>query len=229
MPVRPRVTSDGGGGGAPAYVQSGTASTGSGTAASVAPALPAPATAGNLLVVAANSDATLTISGGGGGWSLAVSAVNAQGLYQWYKIATGGETDVTVTPSVTDTVCAAILEYSSIAAASTLDQTASATRVASSAVTQATGTTSATGQAVELVVAAVGPHSYSAGVAPSSPSWVTATNRVELATTYSTAGQNAALFVGDYVTGAAAAQSDTCTWTNSSQDAGGAIATFRGA
>jgi hypothetical protein len=96
-------------------------------------------------------------------------------------------------------------------------------------VTQATGTTAATAQAAELVVVTAGPHSFTNTSVPAGPSWGIAASRTAGATTFATGAVNSALFTGDYVTGPAAAQSDTCTWTNSSQDAGGIIACFKGA
>jgi hypothetical protein len=199
-----------------------TASTGSGTAASLDVTWGSPATTGSLLLVAANSDATLSISGGGGGWTLAASAVNSQGAYLWYKVAAGGETSVTLTPSITDVVCGAVGEYSAV---TVLDVQASNTRT-SLADNIGTGTTGTTAQNVELVVCVAGPHQFAPEAPPTSPGWVIATNRAAVVSNFATGAQNAALFVGDYVTGATGAQSETCTWTTATTNAGGIIAAF---
>jgi len=183
------------------------------------------ATAGNLLVVAGNSDATLTISGGGGGWTLADSAVANQGTYLWFKTAAGGETSVTLTPSVSDMVAGAVAEFTVVA---TLDVHTSTNRSGSSAATVATGTTGATAQSVELVVVVAGPHSFSSTAIPASPTWVTATSIASGGTAHPTlSGQNVALSLGFYVTGSTGTQSETCTFNNSSFDSGGVIAAFR--
>lgn len=206
----------------PTPVQAVGADTGSGTTTSLAVNFAAP-TAGNLLVGVANSDATIATPSG---WTLYDSAVSNQGTYLFYRIAVGDETSVSFVPSVADTVAGAVLEYPQITA-SPADVSAHDNRTSSSNVTALTGTTGVIAQATELVVVVAGPHSYSAGVAPTSPTWVTATNRISQATVHGTGPINVALFVGDYTTSATGTQSETCTWTNSSQDAGGIIGTFK--
>src|SRR5258706_9100851 len=108
----------------PAFVQSAYADSGSAAVASQNVSLPTPATAGNLVLGFGSSDATLTPSGISG-MSVAASSVNLSGVYIWWKTAAGGEQTLTLTPSVSDTVCAGIIEYSG-GAASPLDATAPA-------------------------------------------------------------------------------------------------------
>ncbi|HEY1380909.1 MAG TPA: hypothetical protein VGF55_29180 [Gemmataceae bacterium] len=198
------------------------ADTGAATAASLTVNFTA-ATAGNLLVAAANSDATISTPAG---WDPVDSAVANQGTYLFSKIADGGETSVTFTPSVTDTVAGGVLEFSGLMA-DPFDVSESATRSSTQDVTASTGTTAETAQDVELVICVAGPHSFGASAVPNTPTWVTAVNEIEQATDHDTNAINVALFVGWYVTEAAGTQSETCTWTDASQDAGGIIAAFK--
>lgn len=208
----------------PTPTQSAYADTGAATAADLTVTLPTSATAGNLLVVAANSGSTLT---GPAGYTLAVSAINAQALYIWYKVAAGGETAAVVTPTVSPyALAAAILEYPGVTG-TPLDVTASATRTTPAA-TWDTGTTAGTAQNDELVVVAMGPGGgwTGSGSEPTGFSWTTATNRVSGATIHAT-NINAALAVGDYTVAATGTQTDTATWTNNGAYIGGAVATFK--
>jgi hypothetical protein len=178
-------------------------------------------------VVCGSSDATLTTPDG---LAAAVSAINNQACYLWWAIAAGGETTFTTTPSISDSVAMAALEYSGIAA-SPLDQTVSATGTTTTAGPVGPGTTAATAQAVELVVAAVGPHSYSGSLLPSSPSWsggFTGRTAGATADTVNT-GRNVALFVADLVTSSTGTQTTTVSWTNAANDWGAVLATFEGA
>lgn len=136
------------------------------------------ATAGNLLSCNGNSDSTLAMTSTG--WSLAWSNINNTGLYQWYKIAAGGETTVVITPGggsfSTEMV---IREYSGNAASSPLDKTASG-----SVGSGATGTTAATTQADELAIAGLGGNNTASSHAASwSLSFVTEINIIGLGST----------------------------------------------
>lgn len=114
---------------------------------------PAP-TSGNLLVAHANSDATVTMTSSG--WTLSVSSVNDTGLYQWSKVAGGGESaTVTITPGSSASTEIVIEEWSGNATVSPLDKTGSGS-AASGATTVPSGTTAATVQADERSLASFG-------------------------------------------------------------------------
>lgn len=225
QPVRPRsvpapVTIT------PTFVQAKTANSSTSSVASQAVTLDTGATAGNLLLVAANSDATLTAPSG---FSLAESEVSTAGLYLWWKIAAGGETTFTVTPSVSDTVAMVALEYSGIAA-SPVDVTADDSAVGSTVGPVTAGATATTAQAVELVIAVTGPHSFADSAAPTSPTWTNSyTTRGSTASAHATNAINVAVFVGELVTSSAGAQSTSTSWTNSANDWGALIVAFKGA
>lgn len=213
---------------APAFVRAASASSGAASVASQDVVLPGPATAGNLLVVCGSSDAPLTAPSG---MAVAAQAVNAQALYLWWRIAAGGETTFTATPSVSRPVALVAGEWSGIAAASPVDRTASATSAGSStAGPVSAGTTAATTQPVELVLAATGPHTYPDSAAPTAPTWSAGfTGRAAAATTFATNTQNAACFLADLVVTEVGAQSTATSWTNSAFNWGAVIATFRAA
>lgn len=175
--------------------------------------------------MAANSDATLSTPSG---FTLVTSKVAAAGLYLWYKIAAGGETTFSTNPSVSDTVAMAALEYTGIAA-SPVDVTASDSSIGSTVGPVTAGATAATAQASELVIAVTGPHSFSDSVVPNSPTYTNSyVNRVDTATTHATNAVNAGLFVAEKVVSATGAQSTSVSWTNSANDWGALIATFKG-
>jgi hypothetical protein len=121
-------------------------------------------TAGNLLVLVLTSGAADTISSiaddKGNTWNLAVSvAASTRKTYIYYAMnAAAGATTVTVTYTAgqfPDTHYF-IREYSGIATTSALDKTASNSNGTGYTDSHSTGTTAATTQANELVVAAVG-------------------------------------------------------------------------
>jgi hypothetical protein len=212
----------------PAFVQAAVADTGNTEPASLDVVLGAGATAGNLIVIAANSDATLTPPAG---FATAASAVSAQGCYCFWKIAAGGETTLTVTPSVGRPMALVAAEYSGIAV-SPVDQTASNSATGSStAGPVSAGTTGTTLQAVELAIAVTGPHSYSSPSPPGSPTWTNSyTGRGAAASALvATAGRNSAVFLADLVLLSTGTTTTSTSWTNSSQDWGAVIATFKGA
>jgi hypothetical protein len=215
-------------GAAPAFVQGATADSGAAEVASLDVTLGVGAAAGNLLVAFGNSDATIATPSG---FSVGDSAINNAALYVWWKIAAGGETTVTLTPSVTRPVVGAVLEYSSIAAVSPKDVSVTATGAGPTTGPVSAGTTSATSQASELVVAATGPHSFSSAARPASPTWTNSyTTRASGSTAFvATAGRNAALFVGELIVSSVGAQTTATSWTNSADDWGAIICTFKGA
>lgn len=221
--VRPQVSSS-----LPAFVQAAVADTGNTEPATLDVVLGASATAGNLILIGANSDATLTPPAG---FATAASAINAQATYLFWKIATGGETTLTVTPSVGRPLALVAAEYSGINA-SPVDQTASNSATGSStAGPVSAGATGTTTQAVELVVAVTGPHSYSSPSPPGSPTWTNGYNGRGAAASalVATSGRNSATFLADLIVSSVGAQSTSTSWTNSSQDWGAVVATFKGA
>lgn len=226
--ARPRSVQAASGGATPTFVQASSANSGTAQVASQDVTLSAPATAGNLILVAGNSDATLSTPSG---FTAGPNVVYAAGFYLFYKVAAGGETTVTLTPSVNRTVAGGILEYSGIAASSPLDATASASNTGSSTAGPVTaGSTGTTAQSVELVIALTGPHSFPDSAGPNSPSWTNSyTNRVSTATSFATGSQNCALFVAELVVSSTGAQSTSTSWTNSAQDWAAIVATFKGA
>lgn len=188
--------------------------------------LDAPPTAGNLLVAACNSDATVSTPTG---FTLAVSAVSSQGCYVFYRVVQAGDSaTVTFAPSVSDSIAAGVIEYSGLVTSSPLDKTASNTTNASAS-SLATGTTATTAQASELVIVVVGPHggnnhpwvlsSWSAGYT----SQVEEPNGLANSAVFSSA-----CHIGDQIVGATGTYSATGTWSPASNDAGAAIATFKG-
>lgn len=210
----------------PLHVQSVYADSATATVVTQTATLVGPATAGNLLIAIGASDATVATPAG---YTLATSAVNASALYIWYKVAAGGETAVTLTPSVTDTCCAALLEYSGMAA-SPGDQVATATGTGGTVGPVSAGSTPATSQASELVIAAVNPASFTAASGPTAPSWSAGfAARLGGATAFGTTAQNQALFVAELVASSIGAQTTSASWTNSANAWGACIATFKGA
>lgn len=213
----------------PALVQSKYADSGSSVVASQNVVFDTGASAGNLIVGLGVSDATLTTSGITG-LATAAFAVNVNGVYVWWKIAAGGETTLTLTPSVSDTVCAGLLEYSGIAAASPVDVTKTANGTGSTVGPVSAGSTDATAQAVELIIALTGLASFSAGNPPGSPNWSGGyTGRLAGATTFATGAQNQALFAADLITSSTGAQTTDVTWTNSANAWAAILVAFKGA
>jgi len=212
----------------PAFEQGAANDSGTAEVASLDVTLPSPATANRLIVVVGNSDATISTPAG---FSVGGSAINAQGLYLFYKVAAGGETAITLTPSVTRPVVGAILEYSGVLSVSPADQNVSATNTGSSTTGPVSaGTTGSTSQASELVVAVTGPHSFPDSATPTSPTWTNSyTNRFTRATTFTTNSRNSAIFVSDLVVSSIGTQTTSTSWTNSAPDWGAIIVTFKGA
>jgi hypothetical protein len=196
----------------------------SGSVASLSVTLDAPPTPGNLLVACCNSDATVATPSG---FTLAVSAVNFQGLYIFYRVVQVGDgSSVAFAPSVADSVAGGVIEYSGLTS-SPLDQTASNTTT-TAATSLATGTTGTTSQANELLVVVVGPHSGS-GHPWNLISWSAGyTSQIqEPEGLANNADFSAACHIGDRIVSATGTYSATGTWTPASSNAGAAIATFR--
>jgi hypothetical protein len=130
---------------APLYISSANATTHTVTFGSTP-------TNGNLLVLAGASNDVISTPAG---WTLAVQGIDFKDVKIFYKTAGVSEpTGVTVTIG-SSTSCALVAwEYSGMAASSQLDKTASATAQGPTA--HGTGTTAATAQASELLIAVVG-------------------------------------------------------------------------
>jgi len=125
------------------------------TPASVSVNLGLAATAGTTLLVAVNSDATVNTPSG---WTLVVSSIHFAGCYLFAKIAAGGETGVTATPTSSASTCVGIAEVSGFVGANVAAQTDQTVSNGSSsgASTRSTGTTAATQQNDEYAVAVWG-------------------------------------------------------------------------
>lgn len=109
-------------------------------------------TVGNLQILAVVGDSTATIPSG---WSVGTSAVDFVGLYIWYRVVPGSPSATTsVTLGGTTSCWMAALEYSNMVTPA-LDKTAS-NSPGGSPTSIATGTTAATTQADELLIAVAG-------------------------------------------------------------------------
>jgi len=137
------------------------------------------ATAGTTLLVAVNSDATV---GTPSGYTSLVSSIHNAGCYLFGKVAAGGETSVTVTPSVSASTCVAMAEIGNLSGAAIANRldVSTSNGAASAAFTWSTGTTGTTAQADEYAVAVWG---YSAAVGTGSDfttgggnKWINQTN-----------------------------------------------------
>lgn len=185
------------------------------SAATSCPVTIAPATAGNLLVCVHNA-----LTGAGNvstpaGFTQAVEAgVGTNETIQIsYKVAAGGETTVTPTTSASVNQEATVFELSGMAASSPLDVTTFNSTL-SNVTTLSSGSTAATAQAVEWVVAAFGTGTGAAGGYSSFSN-----DFVEQA-------DGARMGVATKVTATAAAQETTAVWTNA-RSVVGVIAAFK--
>jgi hypothetical protein len=172
--------------------------------------------AGNLLVFSANSDALVTLSGAGT-VSNGPSIIDGNGAYTWYKFATGSETTITGTPSVSDDIVLTACEYSGVAA---FDVSNSST-IASTAGTTTTAAAVTTTAAADLIVAFALTHGFTAGGNPTGASWSNSFVNVLSGDTGTTSavGQRCASFAGELLpAGAAGSYSTACTWTNTASD-----------
>lgn len=120
-------------------------------------------TAGNLLVFSANSDALVTLSGAGT-VTAGPSVIDGNGAYCWWKIATGAETTITGTPSVSDDIVLTAAEYSGV---SGFDVQSSST-IASVAGTTTNAAAITTTAAADLICAFALIHS---GGPATTPAW----------------------------------------------------------
>lgn len=178
-------------------VQTGTAVTSTGIA-TVAPSWPATTAIGNLLIaiIAHNRPTTLGTITTPSGWSLiaqADGAVAQDTPTRIYAIENAGATrsgTETFTLSTGRDMYGVLLEYSGIATATALDKLTQSNNVSGTAAT--TGTTAATVQADELIIAAIGNPNTSTAASEAFGGSATGGSLVELAEVTSgnaTAGQ----------------------------------------
>lgn len=185
-------------------------------------------TPGNLLVFSANSDATVTLSGAGTVTN-GPSIIDGNGAYTWYKIAaTGSETTVTGTPSVSDDIVLTCCEYSGVSAF----DTSNSSTIASSAGTVTTAAAVTATAAADLIVAFALIHGFAGGGNPTGPSWSNSFANVLAGDTGTTnpLGQRCSTFVGELLpTGAAGSYSTVASWTNTASDRQHIILAFKAA
>lgn len=133
--------------------------------------------AGNLLIAWANSDATVTHSGTG--WTAGPSVIDGNGAYTWWKIAGSSEpAAVTFTPSVSDYICAGLLEYSGNTP-SPLDAASSSTH-SGTATSSTTAVTVTTTEDHDLGIACALLHSSTPNSAvPTAPAWTNGWSNVQ--------------------------------------------------
>jgi len=185
------------------------------------------ATAGNLLIAAYSNSTAQTWGTAPSGWTLLTQVTDAAGNMSsiwYYKIAAGGETSVTATwDNSGSTVRGTVVEYEGAFSGAPLDQTAEDESNISTVVTsQASGTTGATAQADELLVAffgadavsnVQGTHSYT-------------NSFVEDSFDINTTGR-AAVIIASLVVASTSTYTTTFSTTDTGDEMYGAIATFK--
>ncbi len=191
--------------------------------ASVAPRWKQPTVAGSLLVLVVSiAKGTTSTINTPAGWTQAVQSGDGAGLPRcaiFYKPNAASESGaVTVTATSAGAMAAQLLEVSGITITSPLDQTASTSAAADA--TPDSGTTAATTQAVEFVIAALADEALEAQTNPTngfqqiSETQVSGTPSVTMGVYFKT-------------TTATGTQSMSAT-TATANDVAGAIATFKG-
>lgn len=173
-------------------------------------------TAGNYIIVSANSDATVSTPTGAGSWTAGPSVVDGNGTYTWYKVATGTETSITFSPSVSDKIAVTAHEVSGLSA---FDVSNSSTIAAVSG-NATTSTSVTTTQAGDYVIAFALLHGTLGGTiaVPTSPTWTNSFVNQLTASTAGTADADCFTFVGELTVGAAGSYSTSCSWTNNRAD-----------
>lgn len=180
------------------------------------------ASAGDLLIVGISSDTVLGATPAG--WSVAVSDVGNIGTYVLYKVATGGETSVTITTSGDHQTAAGFLRYSG-GTATPLDVVASARSIVSNSTTPAVTSPALAGSG-ELAVAFAclgGLQNFNqTGI-----SWTGSfTNRIDQNTgAFTLADQH--LFGADNQSAGPAAVSPQASWTGATNNQTVLVATFK--
>lgn len=150
------------------------------------------AVANNLLVAWANSDSTVALQTAG--YTNAVTDINGNGCYVWYKVAAGTETTITfVTGTVAKPIACGIIEYSGLATASPLDTSVKAYATSAALVGPAlSGTLTQT----DLIVAFSNLKGLSADV-PISGTWTASITNFATAWTGAQTAADCYTFVGD--------------------------------
>jgi hypothetical protein len=167
-------------------------------------------TAGNLLVVSSNGDFTSTAPTGSGTWTAGPSIVDGNGVYTWYKVATGTESAITVslTSGTFDFVITAC-EYSGTSA--TPFDVSNSSTVSGSPGFASTSASVTTTAAADLIVAFGLFHSAGA-TAPTFSSWSNSFTNGLSASSGLVRNQACYTFVGELiVAGAAGAYSTVLT------------------
>lgn len=170
--------------------------------------------AGNLLVFSANSDALVTLSGAGT-VSSGPSIIDGNGTYTWYKIATGAETAITGTPSVTDDIVITACEYSGVTASPFDVQNSSTIAGTNGSVTTAAAVS--TTASADLVIGFALLHNTVQTNHGTGPAWTNSFVNVLTANTGTTSatGVRCNTFVGELLpAGAAGSYSTVCSWTS---------------
>ncbi|HEV7467592.1 MAG TPA: hypothetical protein VGP96_14925 [Candidatus Dormibacteraeota bacterium] len=204
---------------APAFVQKKAATTTADSTSLSATLTSTPIQNDLLIVVGGAYPGTLTTPTG---YTLITSPA---GVYVWYKVAGASESStVSVTRSVTGAMSLLVMEWSGMATVSTFDQTAnSPSDNIGTHTTWGTGTTPATTQASELVIAAVGLYQPAAG--NSFSTWSAGyTAQADMESTGS--ASLGAVGVASRVVAATGTQTATATWVKPSY-AAGMVATFK--
>jgi len=199
--------------------------TGNASAASLTVTLGAGPTVGNLLIAWANSNATVTI--GGTGWTAGPSVIDGNGAYFWWRVAGASEpSSVTFTPSVSDSICAGLLEYSGNTA-SPLDASSSSTHSGSAASSTTAVTVTTTGDHDLGIAAGLLHNSSPSATAPTAPTWTNGFSNVQ-ATGAVNGSYVVYTFVGDNLNlGTAGSVSTAVSWsTNTWLDAQELLMTF---
>lgn len=172
-------------------------------------------TAGNLLVVSSNGDFTSTAPTGAGTWTAGPSIVDGNGVYTWYKVATGTESTITVslTSGSFDFVITAC-EYSGTSA-TPFDVSNSTTNSGVSSFTS-TSTGVTTTVAGDLVIA-FGLFHGAGATAPTFVSWSNSFVNGLSATSGLVRNQAGYTFVGELIVAGAAGAYSTVLTTATSQ------------
>jgi hypothetical protein len=170
-------------------------------------------TAGNLLVFSANSDATVTLSGAGTVTNTP-SIIDGNGAYTWYKFASGSETTITGTPSVSDDIVLTCQEYSGVGAF----DAANSSTIAGSAGTTTTAASVTTIAAGDLLIGFALTHLVLTSN-PTGPAWTNSlTNVLNTASPGGTTTRCVSMVGELLAAGAAGSYSSVCTWTNQMND-----------
>lgn len=165
--------------------------------------------AGNIIAVSGNSDATVTMTTAG--FTNGLSVVDGNGAYTWYKVATGAETTITITPGASARTAMTVHELSG--AVMPIDAQNSTTIAGSNGSTTnaATVTTTAAG---DFLLAYALLHSYAVS-SPTGASWSNGFTQTLAASSTPVVGSaDVTTFAGELLAGAAGAYSTVCTWTS---------------